>query len=147
MVKENPELSQKPLFPHGQGRLPPEMGAHSSLPPRHPRITHLPTSVSSSPAHKPFFQRTFPQAGSQDHFPQAQVSPQEKLAALRTYQVRILGAFPLLLLQGNRGRGEAVLWSSGTGFCCAGCSAVQVCWVLTDMHVALPTSPAPCHPP
>ena len=67
---------------------------------------------------------------------------------LRTYRVRSLGAFLLLLLlPGERGRGETVPRSRGTGFCSAGCSAAQTCWVLTDTHAALPTSPAPCRPP
>lgn len=74
---------RSPLFPMGQGPLPPKTGAHPSRPPRHPGVPHL---LLLLPAHKPFSKRnSIPPkraAGTTVRHPR---QPQEKLAALRTY--------------------------------------------------------------
>ena len=82
----------RPPAPRDGGSLISATSVSQGHPPPHLRL-FLPCTQA-------FLQRT---ADSQDHFPPAQVSPQEKLAALRTYRVRSLGAFPLSPSRGTEG--------------------------------------------
>lgn len=143
-MEENPELSQKPLFPMGKIPCPQRQGlTHLG----HLGIPGSPTSVSSSPAHKPFSKEHSPRRAAGTTVRQPRQPPGETCSAENLLGKEPRGLPPPPPPPGEQREGETVLWSSGTGFCSAGCRAAQMCSVLTDTHAALPTSPAPCRPP